>query len=53
MKYSERWKCPECGHSVTLFVKPSTAPTCSNPESHMARTYEMLPMLRRKTNQPH
>jgi len=41
MRYSERWRCPECGYSVTLFVHASEPPTCSNPEEHIGRTYEM------------
>ena len=47
MRFSERWRCPECGHSVTLYVQPSAPPTCSNPEEHAARTYEMEPTQRR------
>lgn len=42
MKYSERWRCPECGYSFTVFVKPSEPPTCSNPEEHSSRTIEMV-----------
>lgn len=42
MKYSERWRCPECGYSVTVFVKPSQPPTCSNPEAHSSRAIEMV-----------
>lgn len=41
MPYSERWRCPECGHSVMLYVKPSMPPTCSNPEAHSSKTVEM------------
>lgn len=51
MKYSERFRCPECGHSVTVYVRTSEPPTCSNPEAHSSKTVEMV--SRRKINQPH
>jgi len=28
------WQCPKCGRSIVLYVKPSAAPMCSNPDRH-------------------
>jgi rubrerythrin len=42
MKYSERWRCPECGYSTILYVRPSVPPTCNNPEEHSSRVVEMV-----------
>jgi rubrerythrin len=42
MKYSERWRCPECGYSTTVYVRVSQPPTCNNPEEHSSRVVEMV-----------
>jgi rubrerythrin len=41
MKYSERWRCPECGYSTTVYVRVTQPPTCNNPEYHSGRVIEM------------
>jgi ribosomal protein S27E len=41
MKYSERWRCPECGNTVTVYVRVSEPPTCNNQASHSGRVVEM------------
>jgi hypothetical protein len=28
------WKCPKCDKKVTLFVRPSEPPICTNPTAH-------------------
>jgi rubrerythrin len=37
-----KWKCPECGQKLTLYITPSTPPTCANPESHPKKTVKMV-----------
>lgn len=38
-----KWKCPECGQRLTLYIPPSTAPTCANPEKHPKKIVQMVP----------
>lgn len=38
---NSKWKCPECGQKLTLFVKPSVPPTCSNKDAHAKKTVAM------------
>lgn len=37
-----KWVCPECKQKLTMYVKPSTPPTCSNPESHPKKIVKMV-----------
>jgi rubrerythrin len=43
-----KWKCPECGQTLTLYIKPSADPTCSNPEKHPKKTVVMVSKTRGK-----
>lgn len=36
-----KWTCPECKNKLTLFVEPSAAPTCNNPEAHPKKSVTM------------
>lgn len=38
-----KWKCPECGQRLTLYIPPSTTPTCANPEKHAGKVVKMIP----------
>jgi rubrerythrin len=42
-----KWTCSECGQKLTLYVAPSVAPTCTNPEVHPKKTIKMLPVTKR------
>lgn len=35
------WKCPKCDNKVTLFVRPSEAPICTNPKAHSTAVIAM------------
>lgn len=35
------WKCPKCNNSVTLFVRPSEPPICTNPKVHTSTVVVM------------
>ena len=37
-----KWKCPECGQKVTLYVEPSAPPSCANPASHPKKIVNMV-----------
>jgi rubrerythrin len=52
MKYSERWRCPECGYSLTVYVRVSQPPTCNNPEYHSGRVIEMVKRENRGGSHP-
>jgi rubrerythrin len=36
-----KWVCPECKQKLTLFVAPSVAPTCNNPQAHPKKIVKM------------
>lgn len=48
MKNADRYRCPECGNTTTVFVRVIEPPTCSNPDRHAARTYVMEPTLKKR-----
>ena len=37
-----KWTCPECKQKLTMYVAPSVAPTCSNPEAHPKKIVRMV-----------
>lgn len=37
------WMCPECKRRLTLYVKPSAPPTCTNKEKHESKAVAMVP----------
>jgi len=37
-----KWKCPECGQKLTLYISPSAPPTCANPEKHPKKIVQMV-----------
>lgn len=45
---NSKWKCPDCGQTLTLYIEPSAPPTCANPEKHPKKTVQMLSATRRK-----
>ena len=34
MPKPKTYACPKCSRSITLYIKPSAAPLCSNPDRH-------------------
>lgn len=38
-----KWRCPECGARLQVWVRLSAIPTCHNPEGHERRTVAMVP----------
>ena len=37
----EKWKCPNCGMSITTYVPLNGPPTCGNPSKHTTKKIEM------------
>jgi len=42
MSEKRHYECPQCGKVLTVYVKPSVPPTCTNPEKHTSLTVEMV-----------
>ena len=42
LKYpAEKWKCPNCGMTVTTYVPLNGPPICGNPTKHTTKRIEM------------
>lgn len=45
---ARRYRCPECGSTLVVFVKPTQPPTCQNPGRHSNKPVEMTQQGARK-----
>lgn len=38
---TEKWKCPNCGMTLTTYVPLNGPPSCGNPNKHTTKRVEM------------